>query len=942
MEWLAVWGATQAVGFVFKPILEDLAKDAAKDWVKDMFKGCLSNVVKLPEKDPLQIAAGKAIKEFLALFQQGLEDADLDDDAVKNYLKSLKKFISLKSVQEILGSPFQDNINTIDVIVLNQVWETYNLEPLPDEFNWNQLSKRYVKKVKAILIENDKLRDIFKSNRLEEIAENTQTEIKPDFDLIKYQETLRERYGNLPIGNLDPLTPELKIKLWGVFIAQNVRECQEYLPKVYEIPKEYQRRLKESGQLEKEITLEELEKFQKIYSSQPIRSVLEVIEDKNSKYSVILGDPGSGKSTLLKYLAIKWTELPTRELTVKPIPLLIELRDYIRSREDKECQNFLEFIHKSSGWVGHLNQFKLHEILKKGNALVMFDGLDEVFDSGQRETVINQIHNLTQTYPNVQVIVTSRVIGYEPSRLRDAQFHDFMIQDLDEKQIDEFITKWHDLTSDDERDKQRNQERLKQALRNSSAIQELGGNPLLLTMMAILNRSQELPRDRAELYNQCSRILLYQWDVRRALVEDKRVDPKVIDYKDKQELCRQIAYFMQSNETGLAGNLISSDDLERILRDYFKTIEISNPREMAKLIIHQLRHRNFILCLWGADYYAFVHRTFLEYFCASEFVWRFKESQTLSLEELKTGVFGKHWRDETWHEVLRLIAGQIEPKFVGEVIEFLMSQDGEGDKFLNLFLAADCLNEVRNRKEIQEIGDKLLVRVKELVHYGDIDEASRGKDQEKFYLILKIRDEFIKPIATTWHDDPTTLAYIKISAKLDKDEYVRERAIEQLITQYKDDPDIKDILKTIAQSDESGYVRERAIEQLAIHYNNDPDIKELLKTSARSDQDEWVRMGVIKVLAEHYNEDPDIKELLKTSARSDQHMWVRRSAIEQLVKYYQDDSTIKQFLKTIAQFDEFKWVREMAIEQLAIYYKDDSDIKEFLNTVLQLDEHEEE
>jgi predicted NACHT family NTPase len=44
----------------------------------------------------------------------------------------------------------------------------------------------------------------------------------------------------------------------------------------------------------------------------------------------------------------------------------------------------------------------------------------------------------------------------------------------------------------------------------------------------------------------------------------------------------------------------------------------------------------------GADYYAFVHRTFLEYFCAWEFVWQFKETQTLSIEQLKHEVFGKH------------------------------------------------------------------------------------------------------------------------------------------------------------------------------------------------------------------------------------------------------------------------------------------------------------
>ncbi|WP_013320242.1 HEAT repeat domain-containing protein [Gloeothece verrucosa] len=822
--------------------------------------------------------------------------------------------------------------------LLNNLWETYNLLALPDGFNWSQLSKRYVKKVKAILQENKELREIFISSRLDEIAENTQTEIKPNFDLIKYQETLQERYGNLPLDNLHHSILDRRIKLWGIFIAQNVRECQEYLPKVYEIPKEYQRRLKETGQLDKELTLEELEKLQKIYSSQPIRSVLEVIEDKKYKYVVILGDPGAGKSTLLKYLAIKWTELPIKELTVKPIPLLIELRDYIRSREEKECQTFLEFIHKSSGWVGHLNQHDLHETLKKGNALVMFDGLDEVFDLGQRQTVINQIHDLTQNYPNIQVIVTSRVIGYQPSQLRDAEFYHFMIQDLDEKQIDEFLEKWHNFTCDNERDRQPSQERLKQAINNFSSIEELAGNPLLLTMMAILNRSQELPRDRAELYNQCSRILLYQWDFGRALVEDKRIDPKVIDYKDKQALCRQVAYFMQSNEQGLAGNLISGDDLERILRDYLKTLEISNPRDIAKLIIHQLRHRNFILCLLGADYYAFVHRTFLEYFCASEFVWRFKESQTLSREELKTGVFGQHWRDETWHEVLRLIAGQIEPKFVGQVIEYLMSQDGEGDKFLNVFLAADCLNEVRNRKEIQEIEDKLLVQIKELLYYDDIDEALKRDDEEKLSLILNIRREAMKFMAIIWHDAPNTLAYIKTLAQSDQHEFVRGIAIEQLAQQYRDDPEIKEILKTCAQSDQHEGVRGIAIEQLAQQYRDDPGIQEFLKTCAQSDQDSWVRGIAIEQLAQQYRDDPGIQEFLKTCAQSDQDSWVRRTAIEQLAQQYRDDPGIQEFLKTCAQSDQDSWVRRTAIEQLAQQYPDDPGIQEFLKTFAQSDQ----
>ena len=40
-DWLVIWEVTQGVGFLFKPILEDLAKDAAKDYIKDFFKTSL-------------------------------------------------------------------------------------------------------------------------------------------------------------------------------------------------------------------------------------------------------------------------------------------------------------------------------------------------------------------------------------------------------------------------------------------------------------------------------------------------------------------------------------------------------------------------------------------------------------------------------------------------------------------------------------------------------------------------------------------------------------------------------------------------------------------------------------------------------------------------------------------------------------------------------------
>jgi predicted NACHT family NTPase len=83
-----------------------------------------------------------------------------------------------------------------------------------------------------------------------------------------------------------------------------------------------------------------------------------------------------------------------------------------------------------------------------------------------------------------------------------------------------------------------------------------------------------------------------------------------------------------------------------------------------------------MLCSVGGYSYAFVHRTFLEYFCAVEIRERFQTDQTLSFEQLKTETFG-HWADESWHEVLCLLAGMIAPRLVAQILEYLLEGDQE-------------------------------------------------------------------------------------------------------------------------------------------------------------------------------------------------------------------------------------------------------------------------
>ena len=720
IEWLEIWGVTSAVGFLFKPILEDLAKDAAKKWATDLFKNSLKNVLTPSKKvaEQIEIAAGKAIKVFLDLLQGELEAAEVEDMVIEELNEPMKRFIKDDTVKDILGEPFHEMVVSINISQLTERWDKLEMPALPGKFDWGKIGKIYVKKTKAILQESEELRKITDSNNSARTANALIVIAGPgaDFSLSKYRDGILDRYQFLKLDNIDKTGYAYNtLKLWNMFVPQNVRECHKFIPQHYELPMDVQRELK-CGQTNEALTGENLELYRKMFKEQSAIAVTDLIKDTEKQHLVILGYPGSGKSTLLQYIALGWAEKPTEELSRDLLPLLIELRAFARDCENGVCMDFLGYC-KSGNIFCHIDSIELHEMLKRGNVVAMFDGLDEVFDPGQRENVITAIIRFANDYPQVRTIVTSRVIGYKHQAFRDAQFHHFIIQDLEYDQIEDFIQHWHDLTYADESDRSLKQNRLREAIKDTHAIRELAGNPLLLTLMAILNRNQELPRDRTELYREASKLLLHQWDIERTLT-DKMIDAKSFDYRDKQTMLRDVAYFMQSSEKGLAGNMIRSVDLERILAKHLKRRQIKEAKTVARHLIDRLRERNFILCFLGADYYAFVHRTFLEFFCAWEIEDRFRlrgSENGLNLEDLKSDIYGKHWNDETWQEVLRLIAGMIPASFAGDIIAYLILIDGEVEKFRNLFLAYDCLKEVRERSTLAEVTEKIKIRMWQVI-----------------------------------------------------------------------------------------------------------------------------------------------------------------------------------------------------------------------------------
>jgi energy-coupling factor transporter ATP-binding protein EcfA2 len=946
LEWVATITSLEVGKWALEQGLK-LAQGALEDYVKDFFKDCIKNGVALAKPSALKQPVQEAIGLFIKRFVKELQMNDVPDTSIEHHYKSvIKRFVRDKAVLPILGKAFEKDCKKIDYDRLQDIWtETYQDDgwQFPsEEFDWRSVAKEYVHEVKNIIKATPELRSLLEIGLQEETAETLKqiAGLQVKFDLANYAEAILEQYGMLQLDSLGSSKYEREgvnyriVSLWDVFVAQDARSSQDYLPQSYEIPKEELKRLHELGEIEA-IAEEEAQRRRERYFQQTTRSVLEIVGAKEGsaivqppgQYVVVLGDPGSGKSTLLRYLSVNWAQQRTEE----QIPLLIELRRYMQSKENNECRDFVEFVHRGSNWVGHLDQTQLDEWLNAGKVLVMFDGLDEVVDRQQRGTVITQIHSFTQRYPSVPVIVTSRVIGYNPEQLRNAGFQHFLLQDLDAQKIRTFNQRWHDLTYPDEAEKQRKRERLQRAIDHSKAIQELAGNPLLLTLMAILNRGEELPRDRARLYEKASEVLLYQWDVEAKLLQDPRLQKYAveIDYRDKQAMLRRVAAKMQNSEKGLAGNFIRRDDLEQCLIDYLKTKkEAQNAPSIAAVMIDQLRERNFILCYLGADAYAFVHRTFLEYFCATEIKERFEKRGKeggLTFEELRDEIFGQHWQDETWHEVLRLVAGMLDAQFVGDLIQQLMQRTVNRAEFLdeydrqkkqgyiNLLLAVDCLAEVRDRSEIGSVADNLLARLQ------------REVEQEKgpHWFTSELAEAVIGAIAASWQDNAQILNWLKRCTEFDSSPSVPGTAVRAIARNWANQSQTLLWLKARVQNDENSAVRRAAVRELAWGWKDDPDTLTILKARTQNDKNFIVRYTAVEELAGGWKDAPETFDCLCDIALKDpfQRKYSfegnpRQTALNALLTHYPNHPTTLELLHHSAINDSDEQLREWAQQQL--------------------------
>ncbi len=350
---------------------------------------------------------------------------------------------------------------------------------------------------------------------------------------------------------------------------------------------------------------------------------------------VLLGEPGAGKTTGACQLAWRLAsrQAMPEDLGLLPnmTPVLLRFRrlgSKLLAARTRILERFLkQETHGAQAPRGEQDPSSAIWNGEAGGVLWILDGLDEVTDPKARQRVSAWIQEALQQRRNDWFLVTCRFQGYFREGIPlGSDFVEFHVRPLDDAQTKRFVRDWYGaaygrLIGDPDEAAARagaNSQALIEILYDKKSlggrIRELSSNPLLLTILCIVyHEKQELPTGRAELYEDCVRVLLEHW--RRELYDAKAgAGFKKYDAKAAQTVLARLAWWMHSEKDRTEAPL--ADVITEVEKGLSQVGARSGLGRDGEAFLRRMRDEAGILALSAEGKLGFLHLSFQEYLAA--------------------------------------------------------------------------------------------------------------------------------------------------------------------------------------------------------------------------------------------------------------------------------------------------------------------------------------
>jgi hypothetical protein len=318
--------------------------------------------------------------------------------------------------------------------------------------------------------------------------------------LAGFPDLIAKHYPDLaaafPASVPAPVSGDALLELWMGAVAADHRQLTPFFQREPEL--DLLQRVYVELQLTATIERAELSSASKLGAATELREVLDLDPADHpwvTRRWVVLGDPGSGKTTLLRHFTASLATERTRSWVpvFESLPRLLDKKEFILDRVRQRME--------SLGYAGEKLKHVLEQLGREGRLLLFLDGLDEV-PRERREEAEQLLRDLAGRWPASPLVVTSRPIGY---RSPGAAFREATLLPLDRARRSDFLARWLGRATGTP-DGTRAARAL--ASLDSPELRELAGNPLYLTLMALLFESGIEPdRNRTRLYDQVFALL---------------------------------------------------------------------------------------------------------------------------------------------------------------------------------------------------------------------------------------------------------------------------------------------------------------------------------------------------------------------------------------------------------------------------------------------------